>query len=89
MRFYHGAAAVLLGDNATAARVRRLISASWRPPGIDLVGVQEFQRTFGFLLRVGAFHQRLVGLDRLLDELPGLQGMSLMRQWLTTNGAGV
>jgi rubrerythrin len=88
MRFYRNVGTALLADDKTAARARKLLAAVWRPPGIDLVGEAEHREAFGFLLKRSPFHQQLAKLDRILDQLPGLDGMDLMRRWLERNVEG-
>jgi len=85
MRFYRNVAFALLGDKKTAERARKLVRVAWRPPGVDLVGPGEHQGVFGFLLGRSAFREKLVKVDQIIDALPGMGEMNLMKHWLDMN----
>lgn len=85
MRFYRNAAMALLSDATTAAMARRLLSAVWRPPGIDLLGAAEHREVFSFLLARPEFRQKLARIDGIMDQFPELSGMRLMSRWLESN----
>ncbi len=82
MRFYRGAAEVLLKGPFVRGCTRWMLRQTWRPPGLDLVDRSTFFQTFGFLLGASLFRDKLCRVDRTVSALPGLNGLSLMSRWL-------
>jgi hypothetical protein len=83
MRFYRrGAEAVLDNDVRCQRFVRTVLSRFWRPPGVDLLGVDNWTRIFRPVLDDPTVVSRFRRLDDLCGELPGLDGMRLMGPFL-------
>jgi hypothetical protein len=83
LRFYRGVADHALTASRGAKRLARsLLVRYWRPPGIDVLGEKGFAETFGVLLDSEDYRTRLLGMDRMLDGVPGLDGLRLMENFL-------
>ncbi len=83
LRFYRGVAEAVLGPSERAQRLTRtLLARFWRPPGVDVLGEERFAEAFGVLLENEDYRTRTLGLDRLLDQLPGLDDLRLMSTYL-------
>jgi hypothetical protein len=83
LRFYLGLADHALAASRCARRLARsLLVRYWRPPGIDVLGEKAFAETFGVLLDSEDYRTRLLGMDRMLDGVPGLDGLRLMERRL-------
>jgi hypothetical protein len=82
LRFYRrGAEAILEGNSVAQKFCRWVLSTYWRPPGIDLLGREEWIRLFGKLLEVPENAAKYNGMDAMLDRLPGLEGLNLMQRF--------
>jgi hypothetical protein len=83
MRFYRrGAEAVLDNDIRCQRFVKAVLSRFWRPPGVDLLGIDNWTRIFRRVLDDPTVLSRFRRMDELCGELPGLDGTRLMEPFL-------
>ena len=88
MHFYRGAALLFLEDPNCAYVASRILRKTWRPPGIDLLGLPTWLASFGPLLEYDDYRARLVRVDSLIRNMPGFEGTSFMTQFLERHGYG-
>jgi len=89
MRFYRYAASVFLESTAAQRITRRALRRLWRPPGVDVLGIDHWLETFRCLLVDEEYRARLVGVDSMIQHLPGLDGLVLMERFLSGNGYSI
>jgi hypothetical protein len=78
MRFYRTGAIAVLSDSPMAQRVvRHVLRTSWRPPGVDLLGVESWSRVFAPVLEQPGAKERYMRIDELAAQLPGLAGLRI------------
>ena len=83
MRFYRTGAIAVLEDDPVARRaVRHVVHTSWRPPGVDLFGLEGWVHTFRPLLSFPGAQARYLRMDDLAADLPGLQGVRAAERFL-------
>lgn len=61
---------------------RRLFSRLWRPPGVPSIGLSAWQDVFAPFLRSDQFRERVQHVDHVVDTIPHLTGLNLMRRFL-------
>ncbi len=61
---------------------RRALAAMWEPIGVPSLGRPVWERLFGEWMRDEGFVERITMMDRVVDSIPHLQGMHLMRNFL-------
>lgn len=88
MHFYRGAALLFLEDPNCAYVASRILRKTWRPPGIDLLGLPAWLASFGPLLEYDDYRARLVRVDSHIRNMPGFEGASFMAQFLERLGYG-
>lgn len=83
LRFYRSSAEVVLKRSRSGrALARSILSTFWRPPGVDLLGLEGFIHRFGSILADEEYRRRLRRMDTLLDSMPGLEDLGLMERFL-------
>jgi hypothetical protein len=61
---------------------RRVLTSMWAPPGVPSLGLPVWLDTFAPLLGDPALRARVRGMDRIVDSVPGLDGLHLMDGFL-------
>jgi len=82
LRFYSAMANFHLQKPGAAATTRLLLSRLWRPPGFDALGSSAWWQAFGSMIAEEDFEKGARRMDRIVDRLPGLDGMNLMAKFL-------
>lgn len=65
---------------------RLVLRAFWRPVAIDTLGPAAWHDTIGSLLVEKEFRQRVARVDDVLDRLPAMNGLHLMKRFLNKSG---
>ncbi len=89
MRFYREASFDFLRPRTSQIFARAAVVASWNPVGIDALGVERWWEAFGPLLAEPVFRKRLLALDRIVHELPGFSGLTLISDFLSRNSSRI
>jgi hypothetical protein len=63
-------------------RARRILGSVWEPVGVPSLGIPLWRTIFAPLVRNADFCARLEGMDRVVDTIPHLEGLNLMRTFL-------
>jgi hypothetical protein len=82
MRFYRSVAEEYLPQRGAQGFARSALLKLWRPPGFDALGTEAWLDAFQPLLADDSYVDAVRGLDRLMDKLPGLQGLNLVDRFL-------
>jgi rubrerythrin len=86
LRFYRNAATILLRRAPAAAVTASLLRLLWRPPGVDPLGIDRWLETFKPLFASSECLEQMLQLDRVMQGLPGMQNLVIMRSFLTRYG---
>ena len=87
MRFYRKAAELFLTGSPAAQRTTRmLIGRLWRPPGMDLLGDEGYEKVFEPILTNRRYATKLLRADRIVSGLPGIGQVRVMRSYLESHG---
>lgn len=86
MRFYRGAAQVFLREEIAQKVTSHILGRFWRPPGVDLLGLDSWLDSFSVLLQDAQYRSRLIDGDRIIRSLPGLGNVALMPRFLAQLG---
>ncbi|WP_406296528.1 acyl-ACP desaturase [Embleya sp. NBC_00888] len=85
MKFYRGAAQVLLEPRQARRVTAALLARLWRPPGVDLFGLPKWLEIFRPILEDDVYVGRLLRADDLLADLIGDSIARPMKRFLETN----
>lgn len=87
MRFFRTGSETMLMSSSPFVRVfvRSVLEQYWRPPGVDLLGREAWHVAFAPVLADPRARSRLLGVDRTLSALPGLENLNLMETFLATS----
>lgn len=84
LRFFsRGAKAVLEPSPSTARLVRRVVDASWRPPGVDLYGARRWKELFTPVLSEREAFDDLMAIDKKMDAIYGHDGSQTVQRYLS------
>jgi hypothetical protein len=84
LRFFtHGARAVLGSSPVAATIVRRVTEATWRPPGVDLYGLDEWARLFAPVLSDREFISDMAKIDARVSRTPGFEGSHIVERYIS------
>lgn len=87
MRFYkHGALAVFEEYPMARRFARQLITRSWRPVGIDLLGLRRWKEIFFPVLYTAPVREKLVQVDSVLASIMGTR-TPVMEEFLERQGS--
>jgi hypothetical protein len=83
--FFRGLARQRAGalSRVEAQLARRVLMAMWEPPGVPSLGLTVWRETFAPLLEDPRLRERVLGMDRVVDSVPGLEDLGLMERFLT------
>lgn len=82
LRFFTRAAKLVLGGSpVTASLVRRATEATWRPPGVDLYGKEQWAKVFLPVLSDPQALNELAKVDEKLGALPGFEGSTIVHRY--------
>lgn len=84
MKFYRSGAQSLLSNGSPITRqfARTAIGRFWRPPGIDLLGIDRWLHSLGWIIEVPGARSRFAGMDRILHGYPGMEDLHPMSKFL-------
>jgi len=85
MRFYRNAAKIFLSESRTAqVSTSLLLRRLWRPPGMDLLGPEVFEKIFAPLLSDRQYRETLAFADHIIAGLPGMSDVRIMAKYLNS-----
>lgn len=64
---------------------RRVVASMWAPPGVPSLGLPVWLDTFAPLLGDEHLRARVREMDRIVDTIPGLEGLHLMNGFLAAH----
>jgi len=86
MMFYRNAA-IIFNQNPYAQGLARIgVPLFWRPPGVDPLGLSTWRETFAPLLTDPELIAQMLRADQIVQELPGMSSIEVMRPFLKKMG---
>jgi rubrerythrin len=89
LRFYRRAAIAILEDKPHSLLIPMILKHYWEPVGTNVLGAEAWFAAFADLLTNNGYRDRVVRIDEIIQSIPGLSELSLMRPILLKHGYSV